>query len=243
MSTFLTFDCDLTGHKSIIDLCENGTVAAYPIKSFEEADALFWQIYYGKIPMPSVLVVDTVTKLIEFTKQDVVLDPSKKGERTLVQLGEELVTSKREYGIIGDKIIRFLRNVIELPCPVVLVFHEATSEDLMSNTEKKTLSAQAMVKNSVIAGADAIVRLTTSALPITENGILYPAGSRQLLLAPTVDSAVGIRTHLKLPPYLMNPTLGSFVEAIGGWKYFPHFMVLYGPPKLGKTTFIHGAVR
>lgn len=242
-ATFLMMDCDLTGHKSVIDLVRAGIVDARPIRSFDEADALYWALYYEKIPMPTVLLIDTITGLIGMTRQDVVLPPEQKGQQTLTQLGDKIVTSKREYGIVGDKITRFYRNCRELPCKVIVVAHEAQREDLMSNTEKMTIDAQKMILRDITVTADAILRLTTTNVPMNYNGIDYPAGTRQLLLAPTVDSAIGIRTHLSLPPFIMRPTLSDLINVVGGWEYFPDTTVLYGPPKLGKTTLITGAVR
>lgn len=242
-SPFLMMDCDLTGHRSVIDLVRNGTVDARPVKSFDEADALYWALYYGKIPMPTIVLIDTITGLISMTRQDVVLPPELKGQQTLTQLGDKIVTSKREYGIVGDKITRLYRNFRELPCKLVLVAHEAQREDLMSNTEKMTINAQKMILTDITVTADAIIRLTTTNVPMTHDGIEYPAGTRQLLLAPTVDSAIGIRTHLTLPPFIMRPTLAKFIQTLGGWENFPETTVLYGPPKLGKTTFITGAER
>jgi hypothetical protein len=242
-SPFLMLDCDLTGHKSVIDLVKAGTVDARPIRSFDEADALYWALYYGKIPMPTVLLIDTITGLISMTRQDVVLPPELKGQQTLTQLGDKIVTSKREYGIVGDKITRFYRNCRELPCKIVLIAHESQREDLMSNTEKMTISAQKMILTDITVTADAIIRLTTTTVPMSYNGVDYPAGTRQLLLAPTADSAIGIRTHLALPPFIMRPTLSDLITVLGGWEYFPDTTVLYGPPKVGKTTLITGAVR
>lgn len=242
-ANFLSIDCDITGHRSVMDLVEAGTVVAYPCKTFAETENIFWHIYYGRIPMPKVLIVDTVTRLATNTRLDVVLDPALKGQKTIESLGEGAVTNKREYGITGDKIIRLLRNIYELPCISMFLAHESQREDPMSTVDKTTVDLQRMILSNVITATDAVVRLRPTPTPIEHNGLLWPAGSRQLLLAPTSDSAVGVRSHLELPPFLMNPTLDDFVRAIGGWQYFPHNMIVFGPPKIGKTCFATNARR
>lgn len=240
---YLSIDADITGHRSVMDLIESGQLVAYPVKTFEEAENVYWAIYYGKIEMPSILLLDTINRLTTNTRLDVVLDPSLKGQKTITQLGEAGVTSKREYGIVGDKITRLLRNIMELPIPSIFLAHEGQRDDMMSNTDKITLDLQTMILKNVTTGMDAILRLRPTPIPIEHNGVIWPAGSRQLLLAPTNDSAVGIRTHLDLPPFLMDPTLDDFVAAIGGWQYFPHTMIVFGPPKIGKTCFATNARR
>lgn len=248
----LHFDCDRgTGHHSVSDLVQAGVVVSYPARSFLEAEQVFWALYRAnnQIPdgtgtpfTPDLVVVDTITKLAETTRQDTVLDPSKKGLSTIWDLGEAAVASKREWGIAGDRIVRLLRNILELPIPSIFVAHQGDRDDPMSNTVKKVPDLQGMVLKNVIADTDAIVRLQASPVPVAlPDGRVYPDGTRQLLLRATGDSAVGVRSPYPLPPFLLEPTLADFINVLHGT--LPHNTLLFGAPKIGKTTLAVGANR
>jgi hypothetical protein len=240
----MLLDCDVSGHLSVIDMVQDGRVQAFPCKTFMDAENIFWSVYRGQLEMPSVIIVDTITALASKTRMDVVLDPASKGANTLWSLGEAAVASQREWGICGDLVTRLLRNIFELPCPSIFIAHEGERTDPMSGTDKKSPDLQKAILGPVVSVADAIIRLKASTLPLPgAGGIIHPPGTRLLCLNPTGDSAVGVRSIKRLPDYLINPVLGDFAEALGGWQYWPHNTLLFGPPKIGKTTFACGADR
>ena len=246
----LHVDCDRgTGHRSIIDLVQDGRVDCRPCLTFEHAEGAHWAVKRGEIEMPSLYVVDTVSKLAEAKRQDTTVGPHllaqlNAGTATISSLGDAVVSSQRDYGVTGDHINRLLRNIIELPCPSIFIFHQSDREDPMSGLTKKTPNAQRAILNNVVADADAIVAMKMSTVPYAlPDGTVAGAGTRQLLLAPTPDTAIGVRSIRPLPPFILDPILSDFAAVLGGWDYFPHNTVLYGPPKIGKTTFATGADR
>lgn len=240
----LLLDCDVSGHRSVLDYVKAGKIVAYPCKSFQDTETVFWALYRRQIPLPKLIIVDTITALAEKTRQDVVLDPEKKGATGIWELGDAVVANKREWGIAGDYVNRLLRNIVELDIPSIFVAHEGERDDVMSGVAKMTPNLQKMILGNVVANADAIVRLRPSPLPLVDAaGNTFPPGTRQLLLRPTGDSSVGVRAVRPLPEYLIEPTLEDFAQALGGWEYFPHNLLVYGPPKTGKTTFATGVNR
>lgn len=243
-------DCDRgTGHRSVLDLVRAGLVDSRPCLTFEHAEGVYWAVKRGEIPMPSLYVVDTVSKLAQAKRQDTTVGPHllaqlNAGTATISSLGDAVVSSQRDYGVVGDHVNRLLRNIIELPCPSIFIFHQDDHEDPMSGLTKKTPAAQRAILHNVVADADAIVAMKMSSVPyqLPTGGVAGP-GTRMLLLQPTPDTAIGVRSVTPLPPFLLDPTLADFAAALGGWDFFPHNTVLYGPPKIGKTTFSVGADR
>jgi hypothetical protein len=240
----MLLDCDVSGHLSVLDLVQAGQVQAFPCKTFQDTENIFWAIYRNQLPKPDMIIVDTITALASKTRMDVVLDPASKGSQTLWNLGEAAVASQREWGICGDLVVRLLRNIFELDIPSIFIAHEGERSDPMSGIDKKSPDLQKAILGPVVSVADAIVRLKSSSLPLAgAGGVIHPPGTRQLMLNPTGDSAVGVRSIRKLPDYLINPVLGDLAAALGGWEYWPHNTLLFGPPKVGKTTFACGADR
>lgn len=241
-----------TGHHSVIDLVRAGVVVSYPGRTFQEAENVFWALYRNdlKIPdgagnlfTPDLIVPDTITKLAESTRQDTVLDPSKKGQSTIWDLGESAVANQRQWGIAGDRVVRLLRNILELPIPSIFIAHQGERDNPLGDAGTTlTADLQKQILKNVIADTDAIVRLRASPVPIAlSDGRVMPAGSRQLVLRPTGDASVGVRSPYQLPDYLLEPTLADFFAALHG--EIPHNTLLFGPPKIGKTTFALGADR
>ena len=114
----------------------------------------------------------------------------------------------------------------------------------MSGQDKVAPDAQGMVLSNLICNADAIIRLKRTMLPLQIGETIYPAGTRQLLIAEgpsSVDCAIGGRAWPPLPEYILEPTLEKFIAAYHGT--LAHNIVLYGAPKVGKTTFATGADR
>lgn len=240
----LLADCDTSGHRSVIDLQRAGAIDVRVCKSFADLEGVFWGLYRGEIPMPELLVIDSITALASKTKQDVVLDPSLKGSTQIWSAQASLTANQKQWGVTGDVIIRLLRNFRELDCPAIFIAHEGTREDTMSGYDKFVPDLQRMILADIIAQADAILRLRALPTAITySDGTVVPRGARQLLLKPTAESAVGLRDYLpNCPDFLIEPTLADFA-ALFGENGFPHNTIVYGPPKIGKTTFACNANR
>lgn len=234
----LLFDTDINGHASVLDLVQKGDVAAYPCAALTDVEGLYWALKGGQVAKPDLVVVDTVTNMAN----KAVLDASRpNGQHYVTQNLAALLPSQNEWGQSGYGSLHLLRPIFELPIPQIWIFHENLRDDPMSGVTKTSINVQRLVNNQVISWADAIVRLTTTTLPLqAPDGRIIPAGTRQLLLAPTPDSAVGVRTFKPIPPVLYDPVLEDFFNTLG---YVPHLTLLYGPQKIGKTTFACNANR
>jgi len=165
---------------------------------------------------------------------------------------EQLVAQKQHYYKTADVVNRLLRPLRELSIPSIFVAHERSTRgmesrnDPMSGIDKFVPNLQREINDNVFAFADGIVRLYPHMMPFDLNGVAYPSGTRVLLLSATSDSAAGVRVPGDLPPppplmvvHEADPyAFARFVQAVGG---LPHNLVIYGPPKIGKTTFLAGA--
>lgn len=233
-------DADVSGHRSVIDLCQSGRVAAYPIRSLSEFEAVTWALVRKQIEA-DLVVVDTVTTQGARTVQDVVLPQDKAMQVGIANKLADITPSQREWGQSASGLLHFLRPLIELEIPSIMVAHERRHEDPMSGQIKYVPNVQGRVLDYLVGNADWIVRMTTTIQPYQlADGTVAPPGTRQLLLEPTIDSAAGGRCYPPPPAFLLNPTLDAFAAAVGG---LPHFTLLYGTFKVGKTTFACGADR
>jgi hypothetical protein len=201
-----------------------------------------------------MVVLDTLTANAGVARQDLVMEPKQTAMYPIWDNRDKLVADKQTYYKTADVVGRLTRPLRELKIPSVFIAHERSTRgmesrvDPLTGTDKFIPNLQREINSDLFSYADAIVRLFPSSVPFEWNGQHVPAGTRLLLLSPTSDSAAGVRVpgdKPPAPPIMVVPehdpySYARFIQAIGG--EIPHNTVLYGPPKIGKTTFIAGAV-
>lgn len=237
-------DADRTGSSSIRHLIPQW-VESYPAPSLDEAAKIVGAIVNGKIK-GDMVVVDTLTRLTSDARDDIVIDPSKAKIENLWAQRAGLRSSRDDFYSTMSLINRFLRAIYNLPMPSVLIAHERVRTDPMSGMDKFVPDLQEAINATVFTSADFIARLCAKNVDFDYQGHKVPAGTRVLVMSPTGDSSAGGRAtpDHPIPPFLIGwqpytPTFGDLVNTLG---YMPHNTVLYGPPKIGKTTFVGSAV-
>lgn len=234
-------DCDLTGSASVSHLVQSGHVISYPVPDFTTAEQIVKALSEGRIPCDMV-VLDTATALADAAMMHILVDPSKAkgGWEPWWDKRKALKGSWDDYGTAGRVWGNLLFGLRRLPIPNIIVAHEAEKDDPLGGAKAVAPNLQKKINDALYAHADGILRLFQASTAFQWNGAMVPPNTRILQLARTADAACGVRVPptRQVPPILIEPTFQQFVEVIG---YVPHSLVIYGPPKVGKTTFVASA--
>lgn len=232
-------DADRTGVNSIMHLVQSGWVETFSTPTLGDVARRIGQIKAGQIRGDAV-VLDTITRMTADAREDIVVDPAKVDISRLWELRHSLKSSRDDYYSTMALVNRVIRGLGDLPIPTVYLAHERIRTDPLSGRDKFVPDLQEAINATLFTSADLIVRMTTAPVDFDYMGYKVPQGTRMVITDATGDSSAGGRalpTH-PLPPYLIGwqpftPTFGDLVSALG---YFPHTTVIYGKPKLGKTT-------
>jgi hypothetical protein len=245
MRKVVHIDCDGTGSRSIANLIPD------PIQSFSCPDAKSTEgIIYGLVrkQIPAEATIwDTVSGLSEKTLQTIVI-----GTTTSIWDGRK--TLKAEFDQYGQnaRVLNQYATLLRDPSmpPSIFIIHERDTgqlrarEDPLSGGDRIAPNLQRAILSNIAGPPDAIVRLFPAPQPFQWDGVAYPAGTRVLGLSPTADYTAGCRTVMDRPvPPIMVVAEGdpyAFVRFIHLLGYLPQNTLVYGPPKIGKTTFAAG---
>lgn len=246
-------DCDVSGSTSISHLVRSGHVLTYRCPTFKDAEGVLWGLVRGAI-QGDMVILDTLTALAGVARQDIVLEPSMAKQTPIWDNRDKIKADRDTYYKTGDVVNRLLRPLRELTIPSIFVAHERSTRgmesrsDPLTGTDKIIPNLQREINDNVFSFADGIVRLFPSPTPFEWEGQHVAAGTRLLLLTATSDSTAGVRVpgdKPPAPPFMIVPehdpyAFARFIHAIG--DEIPHNLMIYGPPKIGKTTFLSGAV-
>ena len=245
-------DADVNGVISIEHLVPDW-VQTFSCLNYKEVESVVHAVRSGRLKCDMV-VLDTITGLTTRLRQDLVYDPVGVGAGSpLWDKRKELKANWDHFRATSDltnritMLFMILNRDLGIPC--VVIAHEKHTKDSesrsdpMSGDDKFIPNLQAGINECLYAYADAIVRLSPATKPVVG---LDPRGTRILTLRPTTESSAGIRVRGDLPQppeYIVVPdndpqSFKQFVTIIGR---IPKLMLLYGPPKVGKTVFISGA--
>jgi hypothetical protein len=257
-------DCDRDGKDSIASLIAAGYIDTYKCVDHKAVEGIFEAIKRKQI-QGDFIMVDTVNALISSINQGL-LYTGHEGN-----VWEKRKSLKADWDTFRDtnNLTNYLNmlalNLSATGIPVIWIAHERNTKgsesrsDILSSSlgdDKYTADLQSGINSFLNQFATAIVRLTYSTVPFTLNGQAYPRGTRTLVLHPTRDSSVGTRVDgdwlvpnnpapkPPLPEYMVvadrDPyAFYRFCEVMGR---VPTSTLLYGPPKIGKTTFAAGAI-
>jgi hypothetical protein len=258
MKKICHIDADVTGSKTVSHLVREGHIDTYSCPSFRDCEAVMWGLNRGQI-QADIVVLDTITAVAQVARQDIVMDPAQMGKQYPIwDNRERLVAQKQDYYKTADVVNRLLRPLRELyrdkGIASIFIAHERSTRGMESRTDplsggdKIIPNLQREINDNLFAYADAIVRLYPAAYPFEYNGQMVPQGTRLLLLAATGDSSVGVRVPADkppAPPFMIvaenDPyAFVRFIQAIG--NDMPANTLIYGPPKIGKTQFVGGAI-
>jgi AAA domain len=237
-------DADQTGNDSIAKRIAGGDVQLLPCGSFAAYDAVC-KTLATRLPEPDDLVIlDTGTHLLSTTRGDF-----KHG----TDLGES-VWDKRDlyfgdkqalnaYQAAGNMMMRWLKNLRNVGYNLCVLMHEDEMLDEVTMTTKRGVKANPEARDMLYAASTDIFRLIEvvqdrAEMIDGEPKVVLAKGERLLYIRRTADSLakhhVDIDVSRKLPDAIKNPTMAKLKEVLGKT---PSFLVVYGLPGVGKTTF------
>jgi hypothetical protein len=257
-------DCDREGKASIESLVQAGYVDSYQTPDHKSVEGVLLAVKAKRI-VGDIVVIDTINGLVSTINQGLVFQGN---EGNVWDNRKKLVSDWDTYRNTQN-LTNYLNmigvNLGMMGIPVIWIAHERNTKEQESRTDplsgglgddKYTANLQKGINEFLNAFCGAIIRLTYSTVPFTYEGVAYPRGTRTLVLNPTRDSSVGTRvdgewlipnkTEPKppLPPFMVvgerDPyAFYRFVQLFGR---VPASTLLYGPPKVCKTSFAAGAI-
>jgi hypothetical protein len=238
-------DADRTGSASIQHLVPQW-VETYSCPSLEAVAQVVSKIEKGVI-RGDIVALDTLTRLTADTREDIVIDPAKVDIANLWKQRAGLKSSRDDYYTTMSLINRILRAIYNLPIPSIILAHERVRQDPLSGLDKFVPDLQDAINATVFTSADYIARLSAwNGAPFEYGGGTVQPGTRLLYTSATGNSSAGGRAtpDHPIPPFLVgwqaySPTFGDLINTLG---YMPHNTIIYGPPKIGKTTFAGSVV-
>jgi hypothetical protein len=249
------FDCDVDGSASIAHLIPD-YVQSFKINTYPDAEGIVWAIKRGQIQC-NMVVFDTVTGFVSRLRDALVYDPTMSGSGTPIWDNRKKLKADWDHfrgtSDLSNRIFLLMMTLSDIGVPCIFICHEKSTEgmksrvDPLSGEDKIIPNLQAGINECLYANSSAIVRLTNATLPFEYEGLAYPRGTRILVLNPTGESSAGMRVDWSRPvPPTFIPiqerdpyAFSRFVQIMGR---VPQVTLLYGPPKIGKTTFAAGAV-
>jgi len=229
----------MNGTDSIQHLVDDNKIVHIPCPTFKAFDESARQLL-TKVGLGDFIIVDTVTLLAETTRTD-----SKFGtdmEVSLWDQREKVLGDKNYltvYQLAGTLIMKRLRNFRNVGARIITTTHEDEQRDDGTLMRKRAPAVNAALYRSLVAASSDVIRMQIVHEPITDaKGVIkVPAGVRSLQLKSSDDAV--IKTHVlrdvgeKLPRFIYNPSWQKLCAALGKT---PSWLLLYGPPGVGKTT-------
>lgn len=190
-------------------------------------------------------MVDTITSLAATIRGDVQLgtdaDASIWDRRSIYMHEKGGGSGWAPYVVAGVMIMRNLKNLRAMGIPIVTTVHEAEQADPVSGMKKEAPAVNPELYTSLMGASSDIVRMQMLMENVlTKTGeVKHRQGTRTIQLVAT-DEAIA-KTHvdadadppIKLPKFVYNPSMGELHRLLGKT---PSWLVIYGPPGVGKTV-------
>jgi len=148
--------------------------------------------------------------------------------------------SQSAYAMAEQIFMQSIKLLHHKGVKIILTMHEGTQ--INEKTGSKTTGPELSPKffNRVSGSCNAMFRLKIEyTQKQQENGKVIPVEKRILMIRPVEDFI--LKCHAppeeieKIPFELVNPTIPKLQAKLG---FEPSFMVVYGPPGAGKSTFV-----
>ena len=239
--------CDTEGGSIVVrSRIKSGAIDLRSTKTYDALDQVVWAVLRKQIK-PSCIAIDTLTTFTTTTRLDMVIDPANVQPGSLWAQRGRMTASQRDWGEMSDMTIRLLRMLRDWSdtnnVPSILVCHEGEREDPVTGLNKQGPDLNAMLLKDVYALTDMVLRLSLTQQDIkSKSGTTYPAGTRELRLAPNPSAMAKSRIPDDVPnpsPIILDPTWEKLVDAFGG--EIPPKITLYGASGVGKTRLLGSA--
>jgi hypothetical protein len=236
-------DADLGGSESVQDLIETERIVEIPLPSFVAFEKAAVQLC-RTVTKDDVVVVDTLSALANTTRGDLRLGPEEPedlwSKRSLFFGADKNYLT--QYEATEKMIMRHLKN-LKTRCHIITIVHEDEQVDPISMTKKRAPQLNQAFFGSLMASASDVFRLSMLFEDVknSQGNVVHKAGTRVLYL----QSAEGPDGHIAkhrtsrevaetIPKGIVDPTMPKLMKTL---QKNPRWLVIYGPPGIGKTTF------
>lgn len=238
-------DADRNGTDSIQRRITAGAVQLIPCGSFVEYDAACRKLAERRGQPGDIVILDTFTSLLATTRGDF-----KHGDDPTASVWEAKdkyfgdKQALNSYQAAGNMVMRWLKNLRNVGYNIVVLAHEDEALDEVTMTTKRNIKANAEARDMLLSASSDVFRLienTDAVMGTNETGepvTLLAAGERVLILKRTRETLakfhVDIEQAPNIPPGIKSPSMAKLREVLGKTC---SFLVVYGLPGVGKTTF------
>lgn len=246
------YDADGNGVDSIADVLQAKPkeITHIPIRTYEEFDAHVSTIVH-KVTSDDLVIVDTLNSLANTTRGDAKLgtDPTE----NLWARREKILGDKNYltvYELAGQLILRRLKNLGKCGqgARIIVTCHEAEKLDdtTVPPTKKRGPDVNPALLGALMGSSSDVFRLRSLDDPITNDKgeIILPVDTRLLELRRSDEIMAKYHVPLSRVPSikraLPNPTLPMLYKHLGKK---PTWLTIYGPPGVGKSTFVTSELR
>jgi len=240
------YSTDGNGADAIIDVLGHKELVRFPVVRYMDFDKHVTSIV-SQVTPKDIVIVDTIDMLAATWRGDHNLgtDPTE----TMWGKKERFFKEKPGYGLYTGPegmIIRQLKNLSRggEGAKIITTVHEAVriDETTVPPTKKRSPDLNPALLGSLMGSSSHVFRMARINEPIfnDQNEEVVSAGSRILQLRVTVEYTAKAQYEEKLPKALTNPTLPRLWKLLG---FVPTWLTVYGPPGVGKSTFVTSSLR
>lgn len=245
-------DCDGNGVDSIADILEAKPkeITHIPVTTFEDFDNWAAKVT-NKLTPNDLVILDTLNSLANTTRGDAKLGTD--ATENLWAKRDKILGDKNYltvYELAGQLILRRLKNLGRggQGARIIVTCHEAEKLDESTSpaTKRRGPDVNPALLGSLMGTSSDVFRLRTleDAVLNDKGQVVLAADTRLLDLRRTDEIMAKYHVPLSRVPQikkaLANPTLPMLYEHLGKK---PSFLVVYGPPGAGKTTFVTSELR
>lgn len=241
------------GRTSVANLIRAGYVEAVYTPTFQALETEVNKLIASK-DRDFMLVIDTVTTTATKTRQDLTVDPKDVDGKSIWDLRFKLQSDQKQWNQTTDSLLRLFGRIRSSNIPCVLIAHENEREDPSTGLDKFGPAFNPALRDGVFAMCDVIARYSRSNAEVKIGDTVFPRGTRVLRMEGNDSAIAGYRNpdpdtfdvpevvFPKKPGAKEGVTLQQLATIFGG--ELPHgegvapFIVIYGPPKIGKTTMV-----
>ncbi len=232
--------CDGNGTDSVRNILKNNTdkitlINAITFKAFDDG------ITNIKFKEGDTLIIDTVSALSANLIREYRFRDMKEGESfDKYYQSWEKTNSRSAYAMAEQIFMQNIKLIQHKGVKIIITAHEGKQEN--EKTKEESIGPELSPKffNRISESCSTMFRLKIEyTQKQEENGKVTTQEKRILMLRPVEDYI--LKCHVpseeleKIPFAIVNPTIPKLYAKLG---FVPTFMVVYGPPGAGKSTFV-----
>jgi hypothetical protein len=237
-------DCDMHGTDSIADELATGQVEVFECVTFKDfQNAVQTLLYDRNVGPDDTVVIDPLTTLLDTARMNAKLgtDPKtdyfEKGKSKFMEGDKQYLNV---YNFAQSVAAQPINNLRARKANIIVIAHEKERFNDQFGMKMREPDVNPAYIGTLKARGSEVFRLKAVREDILgpDGAVAVPRDTRVLYLRSGEDFEckfnVARSRSESIPKYLLNPTMPKLIETLGKR---PVFLVLYGHPGAGKTTF------